>query len=114
MSCVGKMCPMLKKTCIEHQCAFFVHLLGTNPQTGVGMDKFDCTFAFLPILLIENSQMQRQTGAAVESFRNESVRNAQMQAAGMLALASAGGDPKTIQAGIDALAQSQTPRLNHQ
>jgi len=28
----------------------------------------------MPLLLIENSQMQRQTGAAVESFRNEMVR----------------------------------------
>ena len=26
---------------------------------------------WIPMLLIENSQMQRQTGAAVESFRNE-------------------------------------------
>ena len=27
----------------------------------------------LPLLLIENSQQSRQTGAAVESFRNEMV-----------------------------------------
>lgn len=27
------------------------------------------------MLLIENSQMQRQTGAAVESFRNEMVKS---------------------------------------
>jgi hypothetical protein len=31
--------------------------------------------AWLPILMIENSQQQRQTGAAVESFRNEMVRS---------------------------------------
>jgi hypothetical protein len=30
--------------------------------------------AWLPMLLIENSQQQRQTGAAVESFRNEMVK----------------------------------------
>jgi hypothetical protein len=28
----------------------------------------------MPILLIENAQMSRQTGAAVESFRNEMVK----------------------------------------
>jgi hypothetical protein len=28
----------------------------------------------MPILTIENSQQQRQTGAAVESFRNEMVK----------------------------------------
>ena len=30
--------------------------------------------SWLPILLIENAQMSRQTGAAVESFRNEMVK----------------------------------------
>ena len=29
----------------------------------------------MPMLLIENTQMQRQTSAAVESARNESVRD---------------------------------------
>jgi hypothetical protein len=29
----------------------------------------------MPILMIENSQQQRQTGAAVESFRNEMVKS---------------------------------------
>ena len=33
----------------------------------------------MPLLLIENSQMQRQTGAAVESFRNEAVKANQQQ-----------------------------------
>jgi len=28
----------------------------------------------MPLLLIEKSQQQRQTGAAVESFRNEMLR----------------------------------------
>jgi hypothetical protein len=28
----------------------------------------------MPILMIENSQQQRQTGAAVETFRNEMVK----------------------------------------
>jgi hypothetical protein len=28
----------------------------------------------MPVMMIENSQMQRQTGAAVESFRNEMVK----------------------------------------
>ena len=29
----------------------------------------------MPTLLIENSQQQRQTGAAIESFRNETVKS---------------------------------------
>ena len=69
-----KICPLLKKACVEHQCHFYIHLLGKNPQTDAAEDRWDCAVAFIPILLIENSQQQRQTGAAVESFRNEMVK----------------------------------------
>ena len=31
----------------------------------------------MPVLLIDNTQQQRQTGAAVESFRNETVKKLQ-------------------------------------
>ena len=39
------------------------------------VDEWGCAVTWLPMLLIENSQMQRQTSAAVESARNESVRD---------------------------------------
>lgn len=52
--------------------------MGTNPNTGKEVDEWGCAIAWMPILMIENSQQQRQTGAAVESFRNEMVKaNAQ-------------------------------------
>ena len=38
------------------------------------VDEWACSIQFLPMLLIENSQQQRGTGAAVESFRNEMVK----------------------------------------
>lgn len=47
---------------------------GTNPNTGEQIEEWGCAIAWLPVLTIENSQQQRQTGAAVESFRNEMVR----------------------------------------
>jgi hypothetical protein len=47
--------------------------MGSNPQTGEDINRFGCADSFVPLLLIENSQMQRQTGAAVESFRNEMI-----------------------------------------
>ena len=47
---------------------------GTNPNTGEELDDYGCAIAWLPVLMIENSQQQRQTGAAVESFRNEMVK----------------------------------------
>ena len=58
----------------ECDCPKFIHILGSDPQTGQPIDKFGCVDSFLHTILIENSQMQRQTGAAVESFRNEMVQ----------------------------------------
>ncbi len=66
-----KTCP-LGHTC--ETCLWQTHLRGHNPQTGQEIDQVGCAVAFLPVLLIENSQQQRSTGAAVESFRNEMVR----------------------------------------
>lgn len=55
-------------------CPWFVKVRGIDPQTGAEVDQNDCAIAWIPVLLIENSSMQRQTGAAVESFRNEMVK----------------------------------------
>ena len=71
----SKNCPLLKKECIKHQCAWYFQVRGTHPQTGEPIDQWDCSLIMLPMLLIENSQQQRQTGAAVESFRNEMVKS---------------------------------------
>ena len=50
-------------------------IAGQNPQTGDTIDEHGCAIGWMPILLIENSRQQRNTGAAVESFRNEMVKN---------------------------------------
>ena len=71
----GNFCPLLKKECITLQCAWFTQVRGTNPNTGKEVDEWACAIAWSPILMIENSNMQRQTGAAVESFRNEMVNS---------------------------------------
>ncbi len=55
-------------------CRKWVKVDGLNPNTGEQITKFDCADAWLPMLIIENTQMQRQTGAAVESFRNETIK----------------------------------------
>src|SRR3990167_9858227 len=56
------------------RCKRWIQVQGTNPNTGESINRYDCVDNWVPLLLIENSQMQRQTGAAVESFRNEMVR----------------------------------------
>lgn len=68
-------CPLNKfKKCKEFECSWYIQVQGINPQTGIPVDEWGCAVGWLPILLIENSQQQRSTGAAVESFRNEVVK----------------------------------------
>lgn len=81
----GKFCPLLKKDCVGLQCSWFTQVRGTNPNTGKEVDEWACAIAWLPVLLIENSQQQRQTGAAVESFRNEMVKTNQQTVHALLA-----------------------------
>ena len=62
------------KPCRQLDCAWFMKVRGNNPNTGEEIDDYGCAMAWMPVLMIENSQQQRQTGAAVESFRNEMVK----------------------------------------
>ena len=69
-------CPLNNfEPCLETKCAWYTQIRGTNPNTGEDVDHWGCCVTWLPMLLIENSQQQRQTGAAVESFRNEMVKS---------------------------------------
>lgn len=72
-------CPLMQRPCIEDGtiidgelcgCKFWVHIVGKHPQTGLDQDLWDCSHAWIPVLLIDNTQRQRETGAAIESFRN--------------------------------------------
>lgn len=69
----GNYCPLVKKECLGLQCSWFTQIRGHNPNTGKEVDEWACAITWLPVLLVENSQQQRSTGAAVESFRNEMV-----------------------------------------
>ena len=74
MTCpLGSKCEEIKDNKM-HRCVWFIKMAGTNPNTGESMDEHGCAMSWLPILLVENSQQQRRTGAAVESFRNEMVK----------------------------------------
>lgn len=68
-------CPLNNfEPCKQLDCAWFLKIRGMNPNTGEDIDEWGCSISWLPILLIENSLTNRQTGAAVESFRNEVVK----------------------------------------
>jgi hypothetical protein len=70
----GNFCPLIKKDCVGIQCSWFTQIRGTNPNTGAEIDEWNCAITWFPILMVENSQQQRQTSAAIESFRNEMVK----------------------------------------
>jgi hypothetical protein len=70
----GTFCPLIKKDCIQTKCAWFTQLRGNNPNTGKEIDEWGCAIGWMPVLMIENSQQQWQTGAAIGSFRNEMVK----------------------------------------
>lgn len=78
---IGGMCPLLSGRdrkgnvqavpCQGEACEWYIKLRGKDPQSENEIDEYGCAIAWLPTLLIENAQQSRQTGAAVESFRNE-------------------------------------------
>lgn len=70
----GSFCPLLKKQCIGLECAWYTKVAGYDTNTGREVEEWQCAVAWMPLLMIENSGQQRQTGAAVESFRNEMVK----------------------------------------
>jgi len=73
-------------------CPWYIQLRGKNPQSTEEIDEFGCAISWGPVLTIENTQMQRQTGAAVESLRNNIVKESQR-------LSSKGGPKKEIVSG---------------
>ena len=84
--------------CKQLDCAWFLKIRGSNPNTGEEVDEWGCSMAWLPVLMIENSQQQRQTGAAVESFRNEMVKANQVSQQVLIAAATANNpDIKVIE-----------------
>lgn len=102
-------CPLMHSECLEdgtivtvdgkpelHACRFYTHVQGKDPQDGSDIKRGDCAIAWLPILLIENSNVNRQTGAAVESFRNENVRTGDQIAAAIEKAAQLRSQPNPI------------------
>lgn len=82
------------------QCAWFTKVAGYDTNTGKEVEEWQCAIAWMPMLMIENSGQQRQTGAAVESFRNEMVK-AQVESQKMLLkVATLSSPPKANQIDI--------------
>jgi hypothetical protein len=85
----GTFCPLVQGDCKQLECVWFTQVRGQDPNTGKEVDEYGCAVAWLPMLLIENAQQSRQTGAAVESMRNETVNSGAMMMQSLAAAAQA-------------------------
>jgi len=68
----GGICPLHKAdmSTVCHKCPWWTMVRGKNPQSEELIDDWRCAVALLPMLLVENAQQSRSTGAAVETLRN--------------------------------------------
>ena len=83
---VKVICPIMQGECVEDgairdgelvACNFWTNVQGQNPQTGEAVNQGGCAITWIPMLLIENTKVNRETGAAVESMRNKNVTTAE-------------------------------------
>lgn len=76
----GKFCPLIRKNCVEHKCAWYTNLIGKDPQTNQDINNWGCSVAFTPILQMEAARMSRGTTASIDNLRKEHEEASQMQA----------------------------------
>lgn len=92
----GTKCPVMGgKSCMQFECVWWMSIKGADPQTGEPVEEWNCAVVYQVVASLETAQQSRQTGAAVESFRNEMVR--QQGALAMLlagAMEDANGVPR--------------------
>jgi hypothetical protein len=70
---LGNDCETIKDNEVV-RCQWYIALKGKDPQSEDVIDKWNCAMSWLPILLIENAQTNRGQTQALESFRNEMVK----------------------------------------
>lgn len=88
-------CPLNNfEPCKQLDCAWFIEIHGTNPNTGEPVKDWGCTMAMMPMMLLENARQQHSTASAVESFRNEMVKS--NEASQRVLLAATGLTPQTV------------------
>ena len=70
---LGHTCEKIVGDHIE-RCAWYVKLIGKNPQDGKDIDESRCSMAWQPILMIEGNGLAMGTNASIQSMRNESLK----------------------------------------
>jgi len=87
MAEIKLVCPYSQRECVKngsgvlvegkietHACPKWINIIGKEPQTGQNINQWNCSDAWVPILLIENSKMQHETAASVDMFRESMLQ----------------------------------------
>ena len=70
LSCpLGHKCAEARDNVI-YRCMWYTQMQGLNPATGDPVDAWRFAMSWLPVLLVENSGVNRGVAAATESLRN--------------------------------------------
>lgn len=64
-------CPFWQGPCRESQCRLWVCVRGKNPQSEEYIDRWGCSFEWMPALIIEVAQQSRQAGASTDKVATE-------------------------------------------
>tara|TARA_R110000824_G_scaffold101901_5_gene241943 strand:- start:1436 stop:1750 length:315 start_codon:yes stop_codon:yes gene_type:complete len=70
---LGSECEEIKDNKI-HRCMWYTKVVGMDANTGDMVDSWSCAISWMPTLQVEMSQTNRSQSAALESFRNETVK----------------------------------------
>jgi len=70
---LGSVCEEIKDNKL-HRCIWYTKVRGKDPNTGENVDDWSCAISWMPLLQIEMSNTNRSQSAALESFRNETVK----------------------------------------
>jgi hypothetical protein len=76
-----KKCPLMGD-CVEHQCRWFINVIGQHPQTGEHIDRWDCSITFIPMLLVENAKNVSTAVKSSEQLRETFVQVVKSSALG--------------------------------
>ena len=74
---LGSVCEEIKDNMLC-RCAWYVRLVGKNPQSEESIDEWRCSMAWLPLMLVEVAQTNRSTTEAVVSNRDEVIKRQDM------------------------------------
>ncbi len=70
---LGGKCEEIRDNALT-RCAWYVKLVGKDPQSEKELEEWRCAIAWLPVMQVEVAQTNRGQTEAIVSFRNETIK----------------------------------------